>query len=197
MLFRSHHAFKNLTEWKSIVKKLWNIDHTEIDEIAIVVDPWHYGIEDKSFFPETEFNHLETPTKTTRLHHHYAHALSAWMMGESSLQIVIDGFGDADIAYTVIKDNKILEVGSLKDYGSLGLEMSTVGYKFGMINTHGLDIAGKLMGLQSYGNIDYEFKQELKPYGIRNVKEIFDYSKWEEHKGDKVDRKSTRLNSSH
>jgi carbamoyltransferase len=115
------------------------------------------------------------------------------MIKDSSVQIIIDGFGDDNIAWTVFRDDKIVDVGSLDNCGSIGLNMSSVGYNFGMTDCHGLDIAGKLMGLQSYGNIDDGFKRVIEQYGIRNANDIFDYSKWIDYKQDKLLADLTKL----
>jgi len=189
-----HHALNSLTSWQQEIKSIWGVDYLDIDEIAIIVDPWRYSLPSVTFFPETDFNYLSTPTKTIRLNHHYAHALSSWMIEpNANIHIVIDGFGDEDIAWTVFKNNQIIDQGNTKINGSIGFNMSTVGYNFGMTNCHGLDIAGKLMGLQSYGNICYEFIDTIKHYGVKQADDMFNFNNWVAYKNDSLLAELTKL----
>ena len=38
-----HHAYDNLFIWKDVVKDVFKCDPKDIDEIAVVVDPWRYN----------------------------------------------------------------------------------------------------------------------------------------------------------
>ena len=57
---KKHHAFNNLWEWKNFVKNIWDLNIEDIDEISIVVDPWHQNlpIED-NFFPSKKFKYFD------------------------------------------------------------------------------------------------------------------------------------------
>ena len=39
-----HHAFDNFWQWKNIVYDLWNLKEKDIDDIAIIVDPWRHNL---------------------------------------------------------------------------------------------------------------------------------------------------------
>jgi len=189
-----HHAFKDLNSWKQLVKDVWNVDVSDIDDVCIIVDPSKHNINhDLDGHISKPFGHIQN-ILSTRINHHYAHALSAWMMtGSSTKQIIIDGFGDEDIAWTVFDNFNIVDVGSVIENGSLGINMSTVGYNFGIKNCHGLDIAGKLMGLQSYGNLDDRYLELVSEYGIKQSNDIFDFNKWISYKKDPLLAELTKL----
>lgn len=181
-----HHAYNNLTEWQSVIKKLWNVSHTDIDEIAIVVDPWLHDLptDNEEFFPTTNFNPI---SNFVRINHHYAHALSSWMLTDSaSMHIVIDGFGDLDQSWTIIKNNQILKKGSVRINGSLGVEMAKAAKVLGIKADHESDLAGKLMGLQSYGTIDQEFLKKLQEFNFYNINKIFDQKIWYAHRPNRI-----------
>lgn len=190
-----HDAYNNLHDWKNTIKRLWNVDHRRIDEIAIVIDPWKHKLptNNENFFPAVDYGHIPTPSKVYRVNHHYAHALSGWPEGDSDIQIVIDGFGDKDISWTVFSNDRILDHGSVIKNGSLGLSMCDAGQRLGIKSKHPLDIAGKLMGLQSYGKYSHEFADIISKYDLSNVNALFDFDKWIEYKKDDLLADHTKL----
>ena len=186
-----HHAYNNLHEWQYDVQKIFNINPREIDEVAIVVDPWIYDLptDNEEFYPAINFADLPIEGKVYRVNHHLCHALSCWPLYNTrpKYEIIIDGFGDANNAWTAIINNKIYKRGYTDKNGSLGLSMANVGKDF-KINSPGqqvYDIAGKLMGLQSYGNILPEFKKTLD-YNIYSIDKLFDFNNYIAHKNNKL-----------
>ena len=183
-----HHGYDELNTWKEEVRNIFNVDYKEIDEIAIVIDPYRHNLpmDQEGFFPAIPYNHLEPELNVFRVDHHYAHSLSTWMLEDqpSNISIVIDGFGDNDTTISVIKDNKILLNTFAKIEGSIGIEMADCGRKLGVSASNGLDIAGKLMGLQSYGSIDKEYLDFLQKFDLFSVKELFNIEHWISHKKD-------------
>lgn len=167
-----HHGINDLYQWENIIFEQWGIKSKDLDEIAIVFDPWHHNLScrEDSFFPSKK---IEFPAncKVTRVNHHYAHHLSCWPLikNPSSYNgICIDGFGDYDKSWTVFIDKKIKEEGSRMKNGSVGLAMDYLGEIFN-IQGHGLDSAGKIMSLQSFGKLDYNFLNYLKKYSIKDI----------------------------
>ena len=181
-----HHAYDELDTWKQEIKTIFDVDYKEIDEIAIVIDPYRHNLpmDQEGFFPAVLYNYLELDSKVYRVDHHYAHSLSTWMLEDkpSDISIVIDGFGDNDTTISVIKDNKILLNTFAKTQGSIGIEMADCGRKLGITASSGLDIAGKLMGLQSYGSIDKEYLDFLQKFDLFSVKELFNIEHWRSYK---------------
>ena len=39
-----HHGYDNVWEWKNDIEKLWNMNVNDVDEIAIVFDPWRHKL---------------------------------------------------------------------------------------------------------------------------------------------------------
>lgn len=182
---QKHHAYNNLFEWQTDLEEKFNIKSSEIDEIAIVVDPWIYNLplDNEEFYPATDFKHLPIESKVCRINHHLGHALSCWPLYKTrpKYEIIIDGFGDANNTWTVIINDKIHKRGYTDKNGSLGLAMANVGKTFKINSQQVYDIAGKLMGLQSYGNILPEFKKFLN-YDIYSIDKLFNFNNYIEHK---------------
>tara|TARA_Y100001963_G_C6783479_1_gene451229 strand:- start:63 stop:1574 length:1512 start_codon:yes stop_codon:yes gene_type:complete len=180
-----HHGYNDLVSWRDDVFNLFGITPDEIDDIAIVIDPWHHKlpVDNEEFFPAIDYDYFPAVScPVSRINHHYAHALSCWPVNNETpdLEVVIDGYGDMNESWTVFKNNKVFKKGLVKEHGSLGMEM---GRAASFLNiecndpTEDLDLAGKLMGLQAYGNYIEEFAKVL-PSSILNTREIFDIQRW-------------------
>lgn len=168
-----HHAYSDLISWQ----KDFNF---KPDQIAIVLDPWRHNLptNNENFFPAIEYNLPFKAKKIYRVNHHYAHALSSFTFGiEPEVHIVIDGFGDMNKAWTVFKDDRILDQGYLDQHGSIGIEMSRAGKWLGLQGSD-YDLAGKVMALQAYGKMDLGYLSTLKEFSIKNINEIFSLDRW-------------------
>jgi carbamoyltransferase len=180
-----HFGYNNLIDWKEDLKNILNIHYKDINQIAIVIDTWKYGLHQHSedFFPSQK---IELPNigKVERINHHYAHALSTWMFKKANVSIVIDGFGELNKPWSVFKNNKLIDVGCCITNGSIGIEMAKAGKWLGVQADNELDIAGKVMSLQSYGKIDKGYLNYLKDFDINNVNQIFSIDNWFKYKGD-------------
>jgi carbamoyltransferase len=183
------HSYKNLWSWREEVKNIWDLNVEDLKEIAIVFDPWHHNLptDNENFFPAIKYDFFPSPVPVWRVNHHYAHALSSWMIDRNvKNHVVIDGFGDLNNSWTVFSNDKIIKKGFLNITGSLGLSMIDAGKLLGIKAEHDLDIAGKLMGLQSYGSYDKNFSEKIDKFSINNVYEIFDFDYWVKHKNDEL-----------
>ncbi len=186
-----HHAFNDLNEWKNEIKNVFNVDYNDLNEIAIIVDPWRYNlpIDNEHFFPSVSYNqYIDAPCTVQRVNHHYAHALSTWMINDNQpdVEIIIDGFGDKDISWSIFKHGKLIEEGSHKDHGSIGTEMCVAGRWLGVEAEWGIDIAGKVMGLQAYGNFDKGYYDILKQYSIKEILQVFNLDNWYAYKNSQL-----------
>ena len=191
-----HHRFNNLWEWRDVIKRLWNVDYKDIDEIAIIIEPYKYNLPNftNDIFPYIDYDLFPANCKVYRLDHHYAHTLSTWMIDKNpnNLHIVIDGCGDSDTdtPWSVIKDDKLLARGDLKKCDSIGRLMITMGDFLGIERPDlpapcdGLDTAGKVMSLQSFGEIEKNFQDEISSFDMYTVDKIFDFNKWINYIGD-------------
>lgn len=193
---QKHHAFNNLNVWPEIVKDFFETDPTEIDEIAIVADPWLYNLPwtkaTENFFPSKKFTDIEAHCPVQRVNHHYAHALSVYE--DFDVHVVIDGYGDKEIAWTIFKDDKIIESGDLTKYGSIGQEMAAAARILSIESKSDLDLAGKLMALQSYGRIDEGYLNLISNDDIYNINKLFNFERWIKYKGDNLIAQHTAIN---
>ncbi len=181
-----HHAYNDLHVWRDIVKNIFKDNPDEVEEIAIVVDPWLYkqfawNKKQDNFFPSVNYTHLNAKCPVHRVDHHYAHALS--VHDNFDVHMVFDGFGDHEISWSIIKNDEIVERGDFIKHGSLGAKMGQTARTFEIKAEHTADLAGKLMGLQSYGIFNKEFYNTLK-HDIYQVNDLFNIKKWEHFKGD-------------
>jgi carbamoyltransferase len=190
---KKHHAFNNLWEWKNFVKNIWDLNIEDIDEISIVVDPWHQNlpIED-NFFPSKKFNYFDLKN-CTRINHHYAHALSLELIyPDIKNHVVIDGFGDWDQAVSVFKQDKYIQKLSVEKSGSLGKLFNSLAPIFGVTGDT-YDYPGKLMGLQSYGKFIQEFYNIFLNHNLTNIKDVFIPEHWINFKLDKTIAEHTKI----
>jgi carbamoyltransferase len=186
-----HHAFNNLTQWKEEIQNVFGISHEELDDISIIIDPWLYNLppDNENFFPSINYNkHFLSNCNVDRINHHYAHALSTWMIDDTEYDyaFIIDGFGDFDIAWSVFDKNGLVCSGSKELNGSIGIEMSMAAKMLGINSPHQVDNAGKLMGLQAYGKFNQGFYDSLEGYNIKNIKELFDQQNYHNYINDKL-----------
>ena len=181
-----HHAYNDLYIWRDVIKDKFGDNPDTIDEIAIVLDPWLYknkpwDRKNENFFPSIDYPHINANCPVYRVDHHYAHALSVY--DDFDIHMVFDGFGDKEISWSIIKNDKIIERGDFSKHGSLGAELGGAARLFDIKAVHTADLAGKLMGLQSYGTFNKEFYKTLS-YDIYQVIDLYNIKNWEYFKGD-------------
>tara|TARA_R100000700_G_scaffold25198_1_gene31957 strand:- start:588 stop:1544 length:957 start_codon:yes stop_codon:yes gene_type:complete len=193
---KKHDAYENYESWVDEIYKMWRLKPKDIDEIGIVFDPWHYKLDVKNdnFFPEKKFNYLPYHNMT-RVNHHYAHALSSWpIVHECKNHFVFDAYGDYNISWSFFQNDKLVDLGFFNEQNSLGNLINTTASFLGIQAEHGLDRAGKLMGLQSYGRFDREFYKKLKIFNIKTIAAAFNIDLWVQHCGDELIASHTKLN---
>lgn len=190
-----HHGFNDLWSWRDVVADVWGLDYNDVDEIAVVLDPWAHKLPENNedFFPSVGYDLFPAPCKVHRVDHHYAHALSGWMLEESDIQFVFDGFGDRDIAWSVFAGGKLLDKGKMSVQGSLGRAMEEMARNMYIEASHPQDLAGKAMGLQSHGVVDERFLASLAGTSLDNVTDMFSLDRWINHKKDVVLARHTLL----
>ena len=188
-------AYNNLWEWRNTIKEVWNVDYKDIDEISVIIDPKLHSLPPSNKKLYELYEYLPSSCPVWRIDHHYAHSLSAWMLSDyADVSIVIDGVGEVDIPWSVYKDDVLVEEGSVESNGSIGVEMARVGEDLGIRwRVHMDELAGKLMGLQSYGNFDSDFYDTLSDISMYNIKSLFDEGRWIKYKDNKLVAFHTRL----
>ena len=189
-----HFSYENIFEWLDEIRDVWGINYKSIDEIAIVFQPSVWGLpeETETFFPAVDIGKYKkffpSHCKVWRINHHYAHALSHWpvMDGSPDVSIVIDGLGDASKSATVFRGEKIVSEVDYKIDGSIGASMCALARVLSINETthHFADLAGKVMALQSYGDLDFEYFRKLSALGMSDLHKIFDPKEYLSHVGD-------------
>jgi carbamoyltransferase len=116
--------------------------------------------------------------------HHYAHSLSTWMLCDKipNVSVVIDGIGD-DRVWSVFKNDNLIAMGN-PEGGSFGGLMWGAGKWINITASNGNDIAGKVMGIQSYGNLNEGYLKYLQRFTYRQVLDVFCKDYWYEYKMD-------------
>ena len=180
-----HHRIVSIQEAESLI----GVKIDDVDEVCFCV-----------FNKGTPFNTKQISQKVFEIDHHYSHVLSVSLFeGEPDVSIVMDSQGGSN-CWVVYKDGILIDRGEVDVFGSIGHGIHIMSHKL-QIKGPGLDAPGKFMGLQSYGNIDFDFLQKIQKYNIENVgatsikipgtpptyqhnEGMFSYNHWKNYKGD-------------
>lgn len=189
-------------DWRADVEELWNIDVDAVDAITFTLDPsavpphvaqgigpefvsrLAFERSQAEPLPQPLCDHLRVRSAWL-VSHHWSHALSSWMLEErpADVQVVIDGIGDGR-PWSVYRGGRLAGAGRIHN-GSIGWGMREAGKLLGVQAAHYNDIAGKLMGLQSYGRVDEGYARVLERFGFEELRELWSPAHWRAYKGDK------------
>lgn len=187
----------DLYAWKYDIERIFGINIEDVDEI--IVD-FHMetlynnypqelsnvlsGEQTYCKIPEDQnvFDKFLKHKNVYYISHHYAHALSTWMLHPNpDVCITIDGEGD-ERTWSVYRDHKLIDYGKIQD-GSIGGSMAQMATMVGIEGDFN-DLAGKLMSLVSYGKIDENYLDFLKKFSYKSIDFIFSYDNWVRYIGD-------------
>jgi carbamoyltransferase len=159
-----HHHIKTKKDYENYLKKFYSIELENIDEISLC----SFYKNGNGLLPEDFFN-MKYNSSVYQIDHHLAHSLSVEMFSDEKpdVSIVIDGQG-GDNSWVVYKNDNLIDAGKVEVCGSFGHGMTFLG-KILNLSGHPLDWPGKIMGLQSYGIMDYSFLKELQIYDEYNI----------------------------
>lgn len=193
-----HHQINGVFDWRSHAQDVWGLDYNEIDEVATSFGSQyeferHFGNPKDVEKLVRAVPNFPGPFKTFWLDHHYTHALSYTSNIKPDVTIVMDGLGDFESAWSVFKGDKLIERSNNHVHGSIGLLMNQAATYMNIQAGHVVDLAGKLMGLQSYGSLDQQYYNKLKDFGVSNSNELFSTGLWHQHKGDNLIGRHTAL----
>ena len=183
-----HFGYDNLTDWV-FSQYLLNYKIDELDAICIVLDTHrHPNIKrdkDKLYqtvnIPNAPFDSIKCPVYI--IDHHYAHALSSWMLiDKSDIDFVLDGFGDFFKSVSIYKNQNIIKNYTIDEVYSFGLWLGRAG-DFLQIGGHPDDVAGKLMALKSYGEVNNTILKELNKYEYEDARSIFNLEQFQKAYG--------------
>ena len=194
-------SFQALPDWKREAESIWNIDVHDVDDVVFSFDPQSLPPHLQGHLPHETFARLlQDKSKAERLSapicdylgikkawlvsHHYSHALSSWMLetGLPDVHIVIDGLGDGR-PWSVYRQDRLVAAGNIKN-GSIGWGIRDAGKLLGIKYGHFNDIAGKVMGLQSYGKVDATYLRHLARHSIEQIRDVWSVENWYAHKKD-------------
>ena len=194
---QKHHGFESPDQLLKLFKKI-NLDTSSFDALACSTTP---GPDDpKEKWPTIQFinarkkygnlnyvSGFEEQTKNTifSINHHLCHKLSVWPLIKTKKQdktIVLDGGGSWYENTTVFQKNKIIE----KKYWSpflkeplyeneilsFAVALQLLGERWG-VKGHEMDIAGKMMSLQSFGNINKNLYKKLEKHNYDELHKIY------------------------
>jgi carbamoyltransferase len=149
-----HHTIRSIDEVNYLIRKVWGIGLHDVDQICLC------GTTDSDIIPVVDNVHV--------IPHHWAHALSAMpFIPKPGVSIVIDGQGGSN-TWVVYRGGTVVAEGIVAKHGSIGHGLMWMGQALGIQGSK-LDSVGKLMGLQSYGNIDAQYLSKLQAYDENNV----------------------------
>lgn len=185
--------------WKYDIKHMFGIDIEDVDEIIVdfhMETMYNEYPQELSKVLSGELNYCKIPDQQNifdkflkhknvyYISHHYAHALSTWMLHpKPDVCITIDGEGD-ERTWSVYRDDKLIDYGQIHN-GSIGGEMVRMARTLGIQGEFN-DLAGKLMSLVSYGKIDEKYLDFLKKFSYKSIEFIFSYDNWVRHVGDEL-----------
>lgn len=100
------------------------------------------------------------------LAHHYAHILSCWpvtALEDVDIGVSLDGKGDNNISKTAVSKPAQLREFKILDQseGSFGDVLNYIGHYLMGLSGKWIDLAGKIMGAQAYGEVDFNYLQAL------------------------------------
>jgi carbamoyltransferase len=186
----------------------WNINPKEIDGIAYLIDmniPINPYISNNTWYDTDSlyeefkpdhwyFNKFNCPF--FRIDHHYAHSLSVWpVINNTDVDLVNDALGDLEDTYTIFRKNRRVLRKDREDGLSFGVLLNLIAEDMG-IEGMWQDLAGKMMGLKSYGKIDFEYINQFDN-DIGELERLFNQRKYYRTKSSLEKNEINRLASCH
>ena len=180
-----HFGYNNLYDWFQATSFL-NFNINELDAVVIIMDVFKHPLIKKED-PDKLYERIDIPFKpftdmkcpVYRVDHHYAHSLSSWMLTDTTNHAVLDGWGDLWQSTSFFKNNKKIKTFTLDQLESFGYFLGKMGSLLGLDESHEYDKAGKLMALQSFGQVDDKLWKKIKNLDYEKNKEVFDFHKLE------------------
>lgn len=159
-----------------ILMNAFGISVEDVDSICVVTNDYSFG---DNLLVKARNSLFTKPTYY--IDHHLAHAFSSWPHAKSSVNsFVFDGQGND------LKTHSLFVKGALKNtfhryhHGSIAERMRTVGrvlrFKGSWQGMEAeLDLAGKVMGFQSYGKIIPWLYDHLNNFSIKDVWQVWTF----------------------
>ena len=175
-----HHGFDSRTltveTLNSILLKTFDITVEGVDYIGVITDNYSFG---KNLIVKAN-NYFNKPTYF--IDHHLAHAFSAWPHSTHVRNaLVFDGQGNDHKTHSLFLNGKLKDTFHRYDHGSIAERMRSVGRSLNFKGAwkqegHGdLDLAGKVMGYQSYGTIIPWLYEHLNNFTLKDAWEVWTF----------------------
>ena len=194
---KKHFGYNNFVDW-IYPAYLLNYKLKDLDAVCIVADAfnWPFLNESQNLFelvniPVGPLKDLKCPI--FRIDHHYAHALSSWMLTDTTNHVVLDGFGDAEKSVSFFYENKNIKSFEREQIKSFGNFMEIMGKNFNL-QGHSEDLAGKIMALQSFGIEDSKWWEKIKNKPYEENSFVFDLRNYAKMYGSDTIAKLNLLN---
>jgi len=137
-----------------------------------------YWVNPNLLLLRTDENIFNLDVPTYYIEHHWAHANSLWpISGKTEYSVVYDGVGVASVHASIFKGNERVAQIRRSECTSVCLEFAGLASLVGIEASCGLDLAGKIMGYQSFGNkknADKIFKNLYESYTLETSPDIGD-----------------------
>lgn len=192
-LFQEKHHRIYESECDKITEKIWGVTKDTVDDYIFT-----------TFFGNTTGDsneeyyiipHIYSKSKINffqYVDHHYAHALCVSLLEDIDISINIDGSG-AFKSWSVYRGDKFIDCGYYETAGSIGGGYSRLRHNFKLSGDR-IDAAGKLMGLQSYGNINEGYLEKLREYNFdKGIQLIFDFQPYVNYLDDINEANKTKI----
>ena len=178
-----HHGSFDPTLWIPILK-VWGYSPEDLDAICVTSDEELY----RDTYDSSIHYHLIDSDKwfpgiscpVYRLDHHLAHALSVWPVTDKTTDVsfVFDGDGDFRRSFSIFKGLDLIHSEKVDDVKSFGALLEETATLLGIKGLQ-LDLAGKAMGLKSFGKINDNYKDFSSIFSLTDINKISDITLWE------------------
>lgn len=151
---------KTDSHFPSEIFDIFSVDPNDIDIFVEVPDDPSYKSKIGQYWVNpnvtllmSEENIFGIDATSYFVEHHWAHANSVWPLADDiEYSVVYDGVGSEGVFASIFHGDKRIEVLNRKTSTSFCFELCDIGSFCGIEASHNLDIAGKVMGYQSFGN---------------------------------------------
>lgn len=178
-----HYGSLDPLVWVPILEE-WGYSAQDLDAICVTSDEELYR---ENIDPSLLFHTINAdywfPGITCpvyRLDHHLSHALSIWPVADClpTWSFVFDGDGDFGRSFSIFKGMELVSSGSVTTVLSFGKLLEDISPALGVSGSW-LDLAGKAMGLKSYGVIDADYRELISIFSIVDLFKVSDRILWE------------------
>lgn len=179
-----HLGLTDYNFWVNVIKD-WGIAPEQITAAAIVIDPelTSFPFSKTDSYEKIPHEYLPGICLTCpvfRIDHHFAHSLSCWTDPEyypGMPALVFDGDGDFNRSYSVFKNNTLVETATTDKVESFGAVLEDAAI-LAAIKGHKLDLAGKAMGLKSYGSVSYDYLELFSDHSLFDISQLTNINLW-------------------